>query len=240
MNIKIKNNYPLVLLTLLVLTLSAKGQGYTGKVIVNSQHQIYKKGQTFTILSQLLYNGDTRNITCHYTSPSEFYKSTNSMGEIVVYLPQKNEVSYTQNSQFSSNNELLYYFINNKTQDLGLVEEGFIQSETKKEDQYLISEWIAPAGLKSLHKVKMVFENFVPIYAEYQGLNGKPLKKIYYYQYYINSWFTLPQKITEITYTSDNDSIVKRTTYSHIQTGYDLEDSMFNFKIPDNAIKVDL
>ncbi|MCA1745567.1 MAG: outer membrane lipoprotein-sorting protein [Bacteroidales bacterium] len=229
-----------VALLLLSLPHYINGQSYKGKVSVNATHQVHKNGQLFTVQSTTLYDGSTGAITCHYTSPSEFYKTINTKGETTIYVPEKNEVSFTQNSQYGSDSELLYYFVNNFTQHLGLESEGFIRNGARTEGNYYITTWQAPAGLKPVHTVELVFENFLPVYAEYQGLSGKPLKKIYYYEYHHANHFSLPRKITEIAYTSERDSTVRRTTFSDIQTGMTIEDSRFNFQIPDDAVKLDL
>lgn len=227
-------------LLILILPLALHGQSYKGKVSVNATHQVHKKGQLFTVHSTTLYDGSTGAITCHYTSPSEFYKTINTQGETTIYVPEKNEVSFTQNSQYGSDSELLYYFVNNFTQHLGLEREGFIRNGARTEGAYYITTWQAPAGLKPVHTVELVFENFLPVYAEYQNLSGKPLKKIYYYEYHHANHFSLPRKITEISYTSERDSTVRRTTFSDIKTGMNMEDSRFNFQIPDDAVKLDL
>lgn len=233
-------NHLFIFFLIICLPFTINSQAYKGKVSVNTTHQIYKKGQLFTVLSTTLYDGSTGSITCHYTSPTEFYKTINTKGETTIYFPKRNEVSFSQNSQYGSDSELLYYFVNNFTQNLGLEKEGFIRNEAKTEGKYYITTWLAPPGVKPVHTVKLVFENFLPIYAEYQDLSGKALKKIYYYEYHHANYFSLPKKITEISYSSENDSTVKRTSFSNIQTGMYLEDARFNFQIPEDAIKLDL
>ncbi len=226
-------------ITLLLMPAISMAQTYRGKVSVDAFYQIYQKGSLFNAKSTSLYDGETGKIISHYLSPKEFYKTINQKGETTIYTPDDNTVTFLQNSQYSSSNELLYYFVNNQTQDMGLKHEGFSQTDTRREDNYIITTWQAPPAMKAVSSVELVSENFLPVYAQYFNHKGKILKKIYYYNYYKSSRFCLPRKITEITYTADNDSTVRRTTYSDIQTGDDLDDQLFNFKIPEDAEKID-
>ncbi|WP_044117782.1 LolA-like protein [Alkaliflexus imshenetskii] len=228
----------ILLLAITMIPSIAVSQAYKGKVSVKARHQVYQKGQLFTVESTSLYDGSTGNITCHYIAPVEFYKTINTKGETMIYMPRENQVSFTQNSQYGSDSELLYYFVNNFTQDLGLEKEGFIRSGSRRDNKYHVTVWQAPPGLKPVHTVELVFENFLPVYAAYLGMNGRPLKKIYYYEYHHDNNFSLPKKITEVSYSAPNDSVVRRTTFSDIRTGFNIEDSRFNFEIPQNAVKV--
>ncbi|HYX06206.1 MAG TPA: hypothetical protein VE912_05685 [Bacteroidales bacterium] len=228
-----------VTLWIFLMTCTVYGQEYSGSVSVEAFYQIYQKGKLFTAKSASLYKGNTGEIISHYLEPKNFYKTTNSKGEVTIYLPKDNTVTFMQNSQYSSSTELLYYFVNNLTQDMGLKNEGFVQAETHREDNYIVTNWNSPPGMKVVNKVELVSENFLPAYAEYQDIKGKVLKKIYYYDYYTGDQFCLPKKITEITYTADGDSTVRRTTYSNISIGRQANSQLFDFKIPEDAKKVD-
>lgn len=214
-------------------------QNYGGKVTVDAFYQIYQKGNLFKAEATFLYNGETGKIISHYLSPKDFYKTINSKGEISIYTPKDNTVTFMQNSQYSSSNELLYYFVNNLMQDMGLKNEGFTQVNTQRDNNYLVTTWQAPPGMKAVSSAELVSENFLPVFAQYFDSKGKALKKIYYYDYYKSSKFCLPKKITEITYTSAGDSTVRRTKFSNIEAGYNIDDSRFDFKIPDDAEKID-
>ncbi|WP_111445383.1 LolA family protein [Breznakibacter xylanolyticus] len=202
-------------------------------------HQILQKGKVMTVKSQTLYDGKSDKIVCHYFNPKEFYKTVNNKGEMRIYFPKDNTVSYTQNNHYSSNNELMYYFVNNKVDDLGLKSEGFKVKSTNYKDDHLVVTWEAPVHLMPVKEVDVVFENYLPIYSEYRGVDGKVLKKIYYYQYFSCPEFNFPQKITEVSFDASPDSILKRTTYSNIKIGNQVDRTLFNFEIPANAKKVD-
>lgn len=79
----------------------------------------------------------------------------------------------------------------------------------------------------------------VPIYSEYRDIKDKVIKKTYYYEYYLGSFFSLPQKITEISYTSENDSVIKRTSISNIKLGSAVDERKFKFDIPADATYID-
>jgi outer membrane lipoprotein-sorting protein len=230
-----------IILFLVTLPISQKSlaQGFNGKVSVNALYQIYKKGSLFTAESASLYKGQIGEIITHYFTPKDFYKKINSKGEITIYTPEDNTVTFMQNSQYSSSTELLYFFVNNLTQDMGLKNEGFTQTGTRREDNYLITTWQSPPGMRLVSSVELVSENFLPIFAQYIDSKGKVLKKIYYYNYYNGPRFFLPQKITEITYVAEGDSTVRRTTFSDIKTGFNADENLFDFKIPEDATKVD-
>ncbi|MGM0376646.1 MAG: LolA family protein [Bacteroidota bacterium] len=216
-----------------------KSQNFRGKVSVNALHQIYKKGDLFKSESRIFFDGQSSKLISHYLYPEEFYRITNEKGEITIYNPEDNTVSFTQNNTYSSSNELIYYFVNNQTHDMGLKKEGFIQTNTTRDGKHVVTTWQAPPGMKGISSVELVSKNFRPVFAQYFDNQGKVLKKIYYYNYFSNIQFSLPKKITEITYTAANDSTVRRTTYSEVRTGSDVDSDLFDFKIPSDAEKVD-
>ncbi|WP_139035370.1 hypothetical protein [Anaerophaga thermohalophila] len=214
-------------------------QNYQGKVSIEALHQVYHEGNLFNAKSAILYDGESSEIIFHYFQPEEFYKKINSLGEITIYNPGKNTVTFTQNSQYSSSNELIYYFVNNQIQDMGLRKEGFTPVNTERDGKYVVATWQAPPGMRAISTVELVFDNFLPVFAEYVDNNGKSLKKIYYYDYIHLENFSFPKKITEVAYTARQDSTVKRTTFSDICSGKDIQMDIFNFKIPSDAEKID-
>ena len=206
-----------------------------GRVSVHMLAQVLNEGKKTSYESDYYFDKDNGIFVSHSRHPIESIKITNKTGEMKIYFPEKNEVNIRQNSLFSSDNELLYYFINNKTEDLGLSCEGFVLANTRYEEGYTITEWAAPEGMKAIRKIEFVFENFLPVYACYYTLAGNISKKIYYDDYYLGNSFNLPKLITEISYSDKNDSIIRRLRYSDIKVGNAVNDFYFNFKIPENA-----
>jgi hypothetical protein len=159
----------------------------------------------------------------------------NALGEIKNYYPGTNQVDYLQVSEMSSKRNLISYFANNMTDNLGLAEDGFQLSSSAYEDQYYIAYWKAPSILKGIESVKMVFDNGQPVYSEYQANKKKILKRIYYTNYMDFTHFRLPLKIIEINYLPSGDSIINRTLFSDVKVSSTADDKYFNFKIPEDA-----
>lgn len=187
----------------------------------------------------LFFDNNKKTITKYYHSSPEFIMLINSLGEIKTYYPESNEVGYKQISELSSKRNLIYYFANNLTDDLGLADEGFSLISNTYESQFYVTSWKAPSILKGIESVKMVFEDGLPVYSEYQSLKKKIMKKIYYTNYKDFTQFRLPQKIIEISYLPSGDSIINRTLFSNVKVSSSSDDKYFNFKIPDHAKPLD-
>ncbi len=209
----------------------------TGNYISLKQHtEVLENMKKIINEVDLFFDNNKQTITKYYHSSPEFIMVINSLGEIKTYYPASNEVAYKQVTELSSKRNLIYYFANNMTDHLGLADEGFTLSSNTYENQFYVTFWKAPNILKGIETVKMVFENGLPVYSEYQANKKKILKKIYYLNYKDFNWFRLPQKIIEISYLSSGDSIINRTLFSNIKISTSDDDKYFNFKIPENAI----
>ena len=183
----------------------------------------------------LYYDNNKKVITKNYLAPKNFVMISNSLGEIKTYYPASNEVSYNHVKELSSLRNLIYFFANNLTDNLGLTDEGFNLSSNTYEDQYNVTIWKAPFSLKGIDRVKMVFENRLPVYSEYLSNKDKILKKIYYTNYQDFNQFRLPLKIIEISYLPSGDSIVTRTLFSNVKASSTADNVYFNYTIPENA-----
>jgi len=198
-------------------------------------NQSWKKGLITKAQADFFYDKEQGVLVSSYSSPEKFIKISNRKGELKLYIPKNNTVTYSQDISYSSENELIFYFANNLQQDLGLEKEGFRMIDSKMDGNYLIFIWKAPQQMKAINKVEVVYDGENPIYAAYFNLNGDTIKKIYYYDYFSTTYFQMPGKVTEITYTSEKDSIVQRTIFSNLNVSNSPSSSYFNFKIPDNA-----
>jgi hypothetical protein len=187
----------------------------------------------------IYFDNNKKIITKYYRSTKNFIIISNSLGEIKTYYPASNEVAYTQIRELSSKRNLIYYFANNLTDNLGLSDEGFNLSSNTFEDPYDVTIWKAPSILKGIGRVKMVFENRLPIYTEYQSIKNEVIKKIYYTNYQDFNQFRLPLKIIEISFLPSGDSIVSRTLFSNVKASSSMDDEYFDFKIPENAKPLD-
>ena len=205
------------------------------QISVHKKSQVLKDGKKQTVLADCYYSAEEGTFVAHYLEPMEFVKITNRQGEMKIYFPKTNKVNVQQDFYFSSENELLHYFVNNRIDDLGLRKEGFRMSDSRYDENYLVTTWLPPDGMKVISKVELVFENMIPIYAAYFGKDGKIIRKIYYSDYYKDHRLLLPKRITEITFTSEKDSTIKRTIFSDIRQNGAVDNDYMNFKIPDDA-----
>jgi hypothetical protein len=217
---------------LLCASLSAQSVSY---VSLKQHTEVLENGKKIANEVDLFFDNNRHTITKYYHSVPEFVMVINSLGEIKTYYPASNEVGYKQINELSSKRNLIYYFANNLTDHLGLADEGFNLSSNTYENQFYVTLWKAPSILKGIETVKMVFENGLPVYSEYQANKKKILKKIYYTNYKDFTRFRLPLKIIEISYLPSGDSIINRTLFSNVKVSSSADDKFFNFKIPDNA-----
>lgn len=204
-------------------------------ISLKQKTDVIENSKKMTNEIDLYFDNNKKIITKNYHSLKSFVMISNALGEIKTYYPGTNEVVYNQVKELSSHRNLIYFFANNLTDNLGLMDEGFTMSSNTFEDQYNVTIWKAPLTMKGIHEVKMVFENRLPVYSEYQSDKSKVLKKIYYTNYKDFDQFRLPLKIIEISYLPSGDSIVTRTLFSNVKASPTADDEYFNFKIPENA-----
>ena len=232
MNQSLQGIYLFLGLLLINFSLYAQQGSY---ISLKQKTEILENKKKISNEVDLFYDINKQIITKYYHSAKEFILVTNSLGEIKTYYPASNEVDYKQISELSSKRNLIYYFANNLTNDLGLVDEGFILSSNTYENQFYVTLWKAPSFLTGIETVKMVFENGLPVYSEYQANKKKIVKKTYYTNYKDFTQFRLPLKIIEISYLPSGDSIINRTLFSNIKVSSLPEGKYFNFKIPEDA-----
>ena len=206
-----------------------------GRVSVSQEVQVLSKGTKNIFRSDIFYNKEKDVVIVHHTYPAEFIKISNRLGEEKIYFPPTNSVTVQQSEAFSTTNDLLYYFVNNKMSDMGLAKEGFRLSDSKREDGLMVTTWLAPLSLKVIGRIKLVFQDIFPVYAEYLDTKGNIIKKIYYSKYCDLNSFSLPLRITEIAYNGKADSTIRLSVFSNVRISDFPENSYFDFKVPDNA-----
>lgn len=225
-----------IFLLLPVLSVSVSLQAQPASYIAVKQHtEVLENNNKLGTDVDWFLDNNKQTLTKYYHSSPDFIIVTNSLGEIKTYYPSRNEVDYKQISEMSSKRNLIYYFANNLTDNLGLADEGFSLISNTFEDQYYVTIWKAPSVLNGVETVKMVFDNGFPVYSEYAANKKKILKKIYYTNYKDFEQFRLPLKIIEISYRTSGDSIISRTVFSDVKVSSVADNSYFNFKIPENA-----
>jgi len=215
-------------------TLNAPGQ--TRFIRAHLKNETYHQGKLIAVESDYFFDAETGNLVVHSMHPEEHIKISNRLGEAKIFYPASNRVSLKQNRYFSSENELIWYFLSNNYHDLGLSDEGFRVTGTHMDGNYQVVTWTAPVGMKVISRVELVFENGQPVYSAYYNTGGEIIRKIYYYQYEIYSDFMMPMKVTQISYTPDGDSIIQRNTWSSLKGSVLPDSDFYHFKIPEDAI----
>lgn len=232
MNNLIKQFFFVLPLLMPVASLLAQGKSY---IAVKQHTEVLEKNNKLGTDVDWFLDNSRQTLTKYYHASPDFIMVTNALGEIKTYYPSRNEVDYKQISEMSSKRNLIYYFANNLTDNLGLSDEGFSLISNTFEDKYYVTVWKAPSILNGIETVKMVFDNNLPVYSEYKANKKKILKKIYYTNYKDFEQFRLPLKVIEISYRTSGDSVISRTVFSDVKVSSMADNSYFNFKIPENA-----
>ncbi len=227
------------LLTSICLQLSLFAQ-HSRFISMQQQTEILEGNRKNTSTIDIYFDNQKHTLTRHFHSPKELIASTNSFGEIKTYNPVTHEVSYQHFPGLSSKSNLVYYFVNNITQHLGLAEQGFALNSSYSEDQHYITIWDAPVSVNNVASVKMAHQHGLPVYSEYRDNNENALKKTYYTNYHHLPGFRFPERIIDITYQPSGDSTITRTTYINIEVSENPHSDLFNFEIPENATSVEI
>ena len=195
-------------------------------------------GQSVTIRKEIFYNANGKMVV-RFVYPEEYFFVTNHFGEARIYLPKADEVMLINDKTMSSESELIYYFLNNKTDDLGLKDQGFSLADTRTEKDAVVRSYISKDPKSNVSKIEMVHENHLPIYCAYFDTKNRIIRKIYYSEYRQWSLAAFPSRITEIAYPAANDSVVSRMLYYNVKTDRQAMSPYFDYTIPSHAKLVD-
>lgn len=205
------------------------------KISTNVVSKQFLNKKLLTIERDIYYQTNGKLVT-HYIRPEEYFLVTNSFGEARVYNPKTNEVMLLNEKSMSSRNELIYSFLTNEYHDFGLLDLGFKLQNQKKEGKRIIKTFVSQVSkTDKISKIEMVYENTLPIYSAYFDKKGLLVRKVYYDKYQKFNIFTFPTQITEISYISAKDSIVKRDVYSNVQVNKHSLNNLFDYQIPSSA-----
>lgn len=230
-------NTPLKLILVLLLLFNS-GFVSTGadRIMMQMESQSLQGGKAATLHGELFYQALDGKLITRLDGQVNQVMITNRYGELVVYDPKNNTVFRAQSLEYSSQNNLIFYFLNGKTHDLGLGEMGFRQQEVEFSEGLMITQWVPPTSLNHLISyVELVHEDYVPIYAGYYDAGGELVKKVYYTDYEYFTDLMLPTTLTEFNYLATGDSIINRVRFSNIRLNRQAVSSWFNFEIPEDA-----
>jgi len=193
-------------------------------------------GKVATVTKSVYCTIDGRMVTVFH-SPTEYYALTNAKGEFKLYLPGRKEVYSDVDEAASSKGELVNIFMTGSVNDLGLNSFGYTLKSTVTEDG-LVKRIFAHRNNPEASQVEVVYKDYLPIFCEYKASSGAVRSRTYFSNYADFKRFTLPCRVTEISYGAKKDSTVVRTIYSNVKV--DVDDPAFHFEIPSDAKAVAL
>ncbi len=197
-------------------------------------------GKYIKVNSEILYDFSSEKMVSHFNYPNEYYLLNNSYGESKLYLPSKNGVIVRYGKEYSTQSSLLIQFLKGEQSDFGLGSQGFQIQDSYFEGQFFISNWIPPTSLMKLFsKVKLVTENDFPIYIEYINSKNLVVQKLYFSNYQEVNYSKIPLRITQVYYSSENDSTINRISFKNLRLGENLANKLRDYKIPDDAKLLD-
>lgn len=206
------------------------------KISMEMETRSASAGKSTRMKASLYYTAEGKMIT-YFTEPYEMVIVNNKKGEIIIYNPKDNTVLQQQNYMLGTETNQLYFFLENKRNDLGLAAMDYTIRNTRLEDGLKITEWSPPMNLvKELSKVELVHERGNPIFMAYHAADGKVIKKMFFYNYTkVSDYISMPAVVTQIDFKTPSDSIVTKTSYTNFLINQQVSDSKLSFQIPSNA-----
>ncbi len=224
-----------IFLFLVVVLFSSFTPMSVERIMMSMKSQSLHKGKVVNVDAELYYDQLTGSLITRYIQPAGQVLKTNDKGELSIYNEKENTVTYRQGAEYSTESNMVLFFLQGKIQDLGLSDFGFQLMSTKFEEDMVITEWFPPAELFHLfNRIEMVHKDFVPIYIAYYDARRNLAKKVFYSQYEYLEDVSFPTLVTEFNYVG-NDSIINRIRFSEIKTNQQAVSSWFDYTIPEDA-----
>lgn len=224
----------LLLLTALLFT--ALRPAGVDRIMLQMESQNLQRGKRVDVHAGLFYESGNGRLITRYTKPVEQVMVTNNRGELAIYNERDNTVYRDQSMEYSSENNLVYYFLSGRVQDLGLRQMGFELMETEFIGDLVKTSWFPPPAMYHLfNRIELVHEDYLPIYTGYYDASRNLVKRVYYSDYQHFPELVLPMTITEFNYLPGGDSIVNRLRFSDVRINQRANSPWFNFVIPDDA-----
>jgi hypothetical protein len=220
----------------LLFIFSSFNQRIFEKISLNMETRSATAGKSTLVKASIFYSSEGKMIS-YFTAPQELIIVNNKKGEITIYNPVNNTVVQQQNFMIGTETTQLYYFLENKRNDLGLSGMGYMLKTTRFEDGLKITNWAPPMELASqLSQVELVHEKGNPIYMGYHNEKGRVIKKTFFYNYTrLSDYISFPNAITQIDFKTPKDSVVTKTIYSEFQLNQQVSDEKLNYSVPSTA-----
>ncbi len=233
-----KKTFFLLLISLFVLFSNA--QDGSNRVSASLLVEKLSDGKVVKVGANIYIDLNELKMVTHYLYPKEYMLISNNKGEIKFYFPDKNEVFTDQSKSYAAQNELIYYLLTTKEYNFGVDQVGCKLKSTTYEDNHLVTMWEPPlAQQENFKEMKFVYKNNLPVFSAYMDKHDSVVKKTYYYDYQFINRFPIPRKITEYLYLKNGTKIISRKTYTNLKSGFNVNHTMFDFKIPDDATIVE-
>lgn len=199
--------------------------------------QVYQ-GKSMRVEKQLFYTAGG-NLVVHYTHPQEYYMLTNTLGEMQVYQPQAGEVMQMTDAEFSSQSETFALFMRPDYADLGLTRHGFTLKDVRRDGNDVVKTY-RPSAIddRNIGRVVVVCRDGKPIYSAFYDLSDRLMRKVYYSRYTALPSFSFPTSVTQISYDTKGDSVIKKEEYRNIRTSGFGSEALFDYKVPATARRV--
>lgn len=235
--VKLRVRLTVIALPLLaLLLLAAAWQSGVDRIMLRMESQNLQRGKRVDVHADLYYQSANGRLITKYTSPVQQVMVTNNRGELAIYNEADNTVYRDQSMEYSSENNLVYFFLSGRLQDLGLRQLGFDLMETEFIDGLVKTSWFPPQTMYHLfNRIELVHEDFLPIYAGYYDASRQLVKKVYYTDYQQFPELVMPMTITEFNYLPGGDSIINRLRFYDVRINRQAVSPWFNFSIPDDA-----
>lgn len=229
------NRIVIITILLIVTSLLSSFQYVYEKVSMDMLTRVTRKGFVSSMSAQVYYTSEGKMVS-RYVEPQEMIVSNNKKGDMFVYTSKDNTVLQKQNFLFGTDQNQLFFFLENNKNDLGLSKMGFALAQTRFEDGLKITVWTPPLHLmKDISKAELAHEKSNPVFLGYFNSKGLLLKRVYFSKYTQVASVNFPTSITQITYENAKDSIISKTTYSNFKLDKEVTEEYLNFKVPANA-----
>ncbi|MFO8053581.1 MAG: hypothetical protein R6U19_00265 [Bacteroidales bacterium] len=205
------------------------------KIMMEQKIETLREGKVFSQEATIFYAHDAGRMVVKYRSPGNHVIIMNNKGELKIYNPQKNQVFLENSLVYSTDLNMLYFFMAGKIYNMGLREMGFQLNDTWYEDGLMISSFYPVSEGSEFGKIELAHEDEQPVFAGYYNRDMELLRKIYYYDYQRYEDMLLPLKSVEYDYLPDGDSIITRKTNSNVKIGAEANSKYFDFKVPEDA-----
>jgi hypothetical protein len=202
--------------------------------------KILEKGKYMNVSGELYYSFSDKRITTHLVQPFENITIVNPDGEMRNYDPKENTVMISVSEINSSESSYFHHFFNRSSSDMGLEKLGYKIENTKVDEGMLVTTWVPKNASSAIRKIELAHLKSNIVFMGFISAKNKYLGKVFFSKYEKIGEYAVPMRITEISYTEKNDSMITRKIYSNPKINEQVNVKYANYQIPMNAKVVKL